>query len=1365
MVSQISTIDFGILGDDDIVNMAVCLIDNPSLNGESGSVYDPRLGCIQNNSKCATCLENIWICSGHFGYIDLNVPIILFYKQCVPILKCFCFECHRLLCTEEELKLNSISGYDRTLDFVSKMTSCIRCKTPHPEIRLNVADSILTRQHKYKNSKASSELTPAIIKAVFDNVLDEDVKLLGINPKLFHPRNLVLTKFLVIPTCCRPRMITPSTASDDDITLLLIDIIKNNNAIANMDHRIIYKNDPISDNSTKTEAYKKSLALYEKAVAAIKFKTLAHCDNSKGKATHNTNHKALQGLKERLVKKNGLIRQHMSAKRNDNTARTVVGPDPTLKLDEVAIPIEIAKILTVSEYVNPLTIEKLTRDVNNGIGLSIEKPNGTKINVSYAILKKGYQLMHGDIIRSSDGITEKRVTDTKIQLKEGETIYRDGKLIEIKESEKREIKLEYGDKVERSLKDGDPVMMNRQPTLHRFSMQGMRVKLRKCKSFRFNVAMTTPYNMDFDGDEGNLYNPTTLESKSELLYLINAKKNLLSAQTNKSEIVIIQDSLLGAYKMTEKIRYMDKEDFFNCIMRTSAFERYPNWQIRLEEIRKRRNEDTKYTAHGLFGFILPHDFHVKYTELNISYGVVTEGYFDKNVLKGSANSIIRLLCLEYGEECAATFIDDIQFLTNAWLEINPFSVGVEDCLIGSEEKSKEIKDTIHKFFMEADQVRNTTDIKHIKESRITCSLNKAKDIGLRIAKEALKPNNNFISTVVSGSKGDYFNIAQITGLLGQQNLSGGRPIPTLDNKQRTLPHYPRVIIDRDQKYESRGFVASSFIGGMNPKEMFFHAMAGREGMISTAMGTAASGYVQRCCVKLNEDLKVAYDGTVRDANQNIYQYAYGNEGFDPSLVTYTSDKKVLPVNIERLSNKLSNEECKREKLFEDEIEEIIRRSEWKCQIPKEIHNLIWGRHEKTLREELETITVDRSKIKELSEFIIQKYHTTRATPGDCVGIIGAQSIGERQTQTNLNTFHTAGKLQTNDVGRFEEILYMAKNIKVKTCVIYFKEKYNSSDELRKAVGSSIVGVKLSDIIIGKTTTLIDDVTSEYPIAVFKYELNPKIMYSNRISPDEIVKAITTTVNGYEGTFSSTSCTFTCKYEGLRIKRKPHPSALNESIESNDSNDDQPTMTINEENDMTDALETIRSELESNYICGIEGIKAMYLDHDGIEWYLVTEGLNLPKLLSHDLIDVTRLYCNDIWAVYECLGISAARRLIFDDIKKVVRGVNDCHIKLLVDKMTAKGRPKSYTRYSMRTNEVGALSKATFEESIDIIINAAVKTEQENMNGVSAAVISGNQARIGTGMMGLKPDYERIINGYDNKKLLPIEEEEIPIAMY
>lgn len=1269
---EVVSVSFGVMSDKDILAASACEINKPTFSGEPGSVYDPRLGSIQNNVECETCSGSIWTCPGHFGHINLCIPIILYHKQTTLLLKCFCHSCCRLLATEEELKLNSISGFVATANFLAGLKSCTRCKTPAPDIKVSLSDCVITATHKHKLQKATRELTPEIIKTIFDSIPKSDVVLLGLNPKMVKPSNFVLTKFQVVPTCCRPKMHAGDNTSDDDLSLLLIDIIKNN---------LFILSNPWE--KCKTE---KERAAFEKAVSVIRTKTLAYCDNTRCRAIHTTTHKPMTGIKERINCKTGLVRQNLTGKRCDRTARTVIGPDPTLRLDEVGVPEEIANTLTIPEIVNTFNISTLTALVNSGKASTIIKKNGIKLNVHYARICGGTNLEHSDIIiRGSEMIP---VTSLKMKLENGDFVKKSSGTTEpVQFPQQRTIVLEIGDKVERYLKNGDPIYMNRQPTLHRNSMLGMKVVVKPGRTIRFNLSITKGLNADFDGDEANLFCCETFESKAELIHLVNVKEHMLSAQINKPEQVFVQDSLLAAYLMTKTPRPISRHHFFNCLMK-------------IDPVVSIENRNRQLFAADLFQHLFPPDFNVTYpppSNLKISRGKIISGYFDKASLGSSKNAIVRLLRMEYDKHVASKFIDNLQFVTNAWLEQNPFSIGIADCLIDEQSKLT-IEHLVEKYFIEASVIGKSIYDSKIKEFRVNMTLNKAKDLGLKIAKEAFSPTNNFLDTVLSGSKGDFFNIAQITGLLGQQNLSNQRPVATLTNGKRTLIHYP-FVTRKNQQFESRGFVSSSFIKGLTPKEMWFHATTGREGMINTAMKTARSGYLQRSCVKLNEDLKVEYDGTVRDAGGAIFQFMYGGHGFDPSLVTI-KDKVVVPIDIERLAEKLNG--SKRGKsISKSQIDEIVKACEWKCQIPREIFDNVWGRHEKKLRAHLSTVCVVPNQFEEFKRIIAEKFHTARACPGECVGIISAQSIGEIQTQSNLNTFHTAGKLQSSGIERFEEILNMHKVTKCPFMHIYFNQKFDSAQTLRETIGSTIVGLTLKDLMV----TLKPEIFEK----CLRFRLKKSCMFKNSVCPQHICEAI-------EAEFEDLKCV--CESSSV-------------SILIDEMNREEKTLLI--------------KQLESVRVCGIEGLTAAHVQKsDDGEYFLETEGTNLKKVLCHPLVDISRVYSNDIWETFECLGLAATRKMLLNDLLKIVDSVNESHIQLLVDRMTFTGSPTSITRYTMKKTSGGPLSKATFEQSVDIISSAAFHGETDFISGVSSAVVTGNRIRVGTGMPDILIDYEQLL---------------------
>ena len=550
--------------------------------------------------------------------------------------------------------------------------------------------------------------------------------------------------------------------------------------------------------------------------------------------------------------------------------------------------------------------------------------NNTRINMENALFFKGTPLNHGDIIFRKDINGKEQeivVNNGKMILQHGDRVFRNNEFIEVKYPEKRGYELEIGDVCERQLQNGDIVLLNRQPTLHEGSMMAQEVVIMPGKTIRFNLSINKSFNADFDGDEMNIHVPASLESEAELRLLSASKYKIISVQSSKPNFNICQDSLLGAYRMTLGTQNVPKDLFTNIAYNIGVPIDRMNRKIQLiRRVLKDNNKKVQsFNGKGLVSLILPDDLFYTYRNnanplepvVKIFRGVLFEGTLDKNTLGSVHNSLIQIIHKDYGADKAAEFIDSIIFLTNQWLLHDGFSIGLDDCMVQGEDKVQEINHVISSCYIEAEGIKQTTHNPVIREARITGALSKAKDMGLKIAKNALHPSNNFISTVKSGAKGDFFNIAQITGLLGQQNVSGKRVQYTLNNGGRSLPHYPVGKLEIDKEYESHGFIDSSFIKGLNPKQYYFHSMSGRESTCDTAMNTATSGYIQRRIIKLIEDIKIQYDGTVRDVVNSIYQLNFNEDGgFDPKKLVKIPNGTLSFCNtfniIERLNNRVEN---------------------------------------------------------------------------------------------------------------------------------------------------------------------------------------------------------------------------------------------------------------------------------------------------------------------------------------------------------------------------------------------------------------------------------------------------------------------------
>lgn len=481
---EIDSITFGVYSTEEILKMSVVEVNSNKLTTEKNSVYDERMGVLENNKLCSTCNKNSEKCIGHFGHISLNEKIVnpMFYKQVCDLLHFFCVNCNRLLLTKDLIQLKNITKNKlKKLLLERKIDECSHCGTSQPSYKLNINEGVVNMISKEEDKKIVVEINPSEIKNIFDSVKDEDLAILDINKDLSHPKNYILEVFPVMPPCSRPYVIAgDGNICDDDLTNQLLEIVKCNNHLC--------KPDVIKSETKRT-----------KVLQSLKFRISTFLNNSNGRAKHTTSGRPMKGIKERLTGKSGQIRSHLMGKRVNFSGRTVIGPDPTLKMGELAIPIEVAENLTIPVRVNDINKTYLYDIVNSGKANYVIKNNGsTRINLKYALKSRQTKLERGDVIIRANSEKETVKTGREV-LSKGDVIKRDEKIItDIKTVEKRLYDIEVGDIVERHLCDGDIVLLNRQPTLWSGSMLAQTVRVMKNKTFRFNLAITSGFNADFN---------------------------------------------------------------------------------------------------------------------------------------------------------------------------------------------------------------------------------------------------------------------------------------------------------------------------------------------------------------------------------------------------------------------------------------------------------------------------------------------------------------------------------------------------------------------------------------------------------------------------------------------------------------------------------------------------------------------------------------------------------------------------------------------------------------------------------------------------------------------------------------------------
>ena len=856
-VRTITGIQFGIQSPEEIKKRSVVHVTQPLLfeaNGDPiiGGLFDPRMGVLDRGKLCPTDEQNNMFCPGYFGHIVLARPVIYtqFMSSIIKILKSICIRCSRLRVpySEETIRIiNTKKGKARlakVFEFSSKMKACNHegCNAPKTKsIKMDGLSKIIVTWAKPKGAEdvVTHELTAELILKIFKRITDKDCALLGLSPKWSRPEWLICTVLPVSPPTVRPSVTQYNNVqSHDDITHKLIDIIKTNNTLRNK----IQNNsvEQVVDDWTSVLQYHIS-TLIDNDIPGI------------NPASHRSG-RVLKTLKQRLKGKDSRIRGNLMGKRVNFSARSVITPGANISIDELGVPFKIAMNLTFPEIVTQYNIEELYKYVRNGP----ETHPGAK--------------------------SIKSKTDNRTR--------------RLHNLDRTKIILNYGDIVNRHLKDGDVVLFNRQPSLHKMSMMAHRVRVMKGNTFRLNLSACKPYNADFDGDEMNLHVPQSLQTAVELSTIANVKYQVVSPSINKPLIYPVQDSLLGIYLLTQNGVNFTKNEMMNILMKIKTFDGiYPEPAI--------KTPVELWTSRQLLSLIMPdininipnssfseEDDNSSQNFIKINRGNFTQGAIDKGVLSRASKGLVHVIFNDFGPNATQRFIDDIQGIVTQYLLNNGFSVGISDLIADKsvhlkmkniiDKQKKEVLKTIKHVHLNIFENLTGRTNNVIFEERVKGALEKANPKAGQVGINSLGKANRFVTMVNSGSKGSKINIAQMICCLGQQSVDGKR-IPK-GYTDRTLPHYHKF----DDTPESRGFVESSFISGLTPQEFFFHAMGGREGLIDTAV-KSITGDTKLIIMVNNKAIQISIgewiDTHLKEYTDNIKHY--GKEDANMELLDIT----------------------------------------------------------------------------------------------------------------------------------------------------------------------------------------------------------------------------------------------------------------------------------------------------------------------------------------------------------------------------------------------------------------------------------------------------------------------------------------------
>ncbi|MDG6962849.1 MAG: DNA-directed RNA polymerase subunit A' [Nitrososphaerota archaeon] len=1253
-LKTIGGINFAVFSPAEVRKYSVAEITQPETYDEDGmpvqgGLMDSRLGTLEPGQKCGTCGGTAGRCPGHFGHVELAEPVlhIAFVDEINRLVQTTCRSCGRILLPQQELdayqtKLTSQTDYTPSLvaavakeiiTKAKKVKLCPHCGKQQYQIEFTKP----TIFHEITEEGGATRLLPVAIRERLERINNDDLGLLGFNSKAARPEWFVLQVLQVPPLTVRPSITLESgIRSEDDLTHKVVDILRVNQRVRES-----------KESGTPH-------LIVQDLVDLLHYHVTTYFDNEVSgiPQAHHRSGRPLKTLSQRLKGKEGRFRGSLSGKRVDFSSRTVISPDPNLDIGEVGVPFEVAKKLTIPEKVSPFNINHLKDLVNRGPfehpGANyVIRPDGVKIRLDFASDRKAL----------ADSLTPGYI-------------------------------------VERHLMDGDIVLFNRQPSLHRMSVMAHFVRVLPFRTFRLHPSVCPPYNADFDGDEMNLHVPQSEESRSEALMLMRVQDQILSPRYGGPIIGGIRDFITGAFMLTRDEAALTPAEFSNLALVGDYVGDLPEPAV--------KGTHPTYTGKQLFSLFLPKGMNYVLTskwakaqrtgatnDVVIRDGELISGVVDKAVIGAEEpDSLLHRIAKDYGNEEARNFLNSILKVLKTFLTRRGFTYGFNELELPTEAKQgitdaldeayASVTDLQKKYKTGSLQLTRGLSAEDTLEAYIVNELAKARDKAGRIADKAFPAENSGMIMARTGARGSSLNVGQMTAALGQQSVRGKRISHGL--KGRALSHFAW----NDPSPTAKGFVKSNYRDGLSPTEFFFHAMGGREGLVDTAVRTQQSGYMQRRLVNALEHLKVEYDLTVRDPHGHVIQFLYGEDGVDPAKSDHGR-----PINLDRL---IETEELSRKskaKTSEEGLETLL----------KKYQSSLNERLVKELRDKLGDSHLTDEGLKESMERVAEALDYSRVEPGEASGIVAAQSIGEPGTQMTLRTFHFAGVRErdvTLGLPRLMELVDARKIPAKPSMDIYLTKDYAAQNEKAVKVAKEILFTKVGNVV---AFSEVD------PTEGIKLHLNPEMMADRDTNPEEIAKVIETG------------------------KRKVQQDKKNANI-----------IHVSMPDADLSALFTLRNKILNMKLKGIPGITRVTVVKEGEEWFIQTSGSNLGKVVQIQGVDPSKVYTNNVHEVAQVLGIEAARATLVRELMSTLdeQGleVDIRHIFLVADLMTSKGYIQQIGRHGIAGTKSSVLARAAFEITVPTLAEAAVKGEVEDLKGVTENVIVGLPIPVGTGMIDL-----------------------------
>jgi len=1344
----ISHVEFGVFSPDEIKRFAVVNVTEPSMYTASlpiaNGTADHRMGSVDRRLACGTCKQGINECPGHAGMIVLNFPVIhpSFLDTILKLLKSVCFFCSELLLNDAD-KAHVRKAKDRKQKLIlgaalSKNKKACPCCTGPVPVFSKQGQHLKCDFTKVKFADAEEAqycqrpFTAGEVRTILQTMRDEDCVLLGLNPKVSRPEHFVLTVVVVPPPVVRPSVVISEGSKargQDDLTAKYCDIIK-----ANAQVKLVLEKE-----AGTIPRVGLSLAA-QQAVNDLAFHTSTLMNNDLRGQRQSVQRSGLptKSIMSRLKGKDGRIRGFLMGKRVDFSARSVISPDSQMDVDQVGIPEAVAQRLTVPIHVMACNLDAVRALVKN--------PSSN-----------------------------------------ARTICRAGKCVTILEfcdRDKEAKGLSIGDVVERVLQNDDIVLFNRQPSLHIGSMMGYRVLICKgSRTFRLNLACTGVSNADYDGDEMNVHAPQDPAAQAEARLLMAVPRHIISAQSNKPSIGLVQDTLIGSWLLTGDDVVISRKQI--CVLHTC-----------LHYAARPMPPGDVFTGKQAFSLLFPPglDYQNGRTGVEIEAGELKKGRLCRQTLGTASGSLVHYMWLFEGPKCAQEFLSDAQRLVGRWLQWRGFSIRLSDCEPDSAIVEK-MRALVSLAESKAAKIASDEGLKdsskEVLEEAISTIANKVlTDAGKMVHSRLDDKDNALYQDILSGAKGNLVNITQLMGLVGQQSVEG----------QRVDPAAPLT-----GGLSCKGFVKHSYYQGLNSREFFMHTMAGREGLIDTSVKTSSTGYLQRKLMKGMESIRVAYDLTCRNSRQNIIQFEYGADGYDAVYVVRQS-LDALKLDRSTLEKELTPAEQRAffpcwGGILEAKAKRFSRELEIACYVPvpfdaflKEIKRK--GSAENLLEEELLLEEVDRlceavcaarfgwrrtlelllrwhfrlsnvkripwTVIREAADFVRKTCARAEVSPGEAIGPLSSTSIGEPLTQLTLNTFHRAGIKAHNvtlGVPRIKELIDCTRNPKTPSMHLVVLPSFASPLVLEKLrlglvevhlcnVVSDVRFLEEPDFFVSHNSPLDAELASRlrlvyerapsvYGAVVVHMKLDAAMLVQRGLSPSDVATLVEKHCDCHIATSEELHSEWI-----LRVRF----TALCKGSTSFPEGSPQEMLQLrNFTEEMTHKL------CREVVLSGVAGVQKATAQEDVLVRFspekghcmapcttISTQGSNLAAIFSMSCLDVARCTSNDVHEVLSVLGIEAATAVLFEQIQFTLQFdgsyINERHLLLLVSFMTCLGGLLPVSRHGInKLVDSGPLARASFEEVADRLAESAIFGDVDPVLCHSSRIMIGEVCKIGTGV--------------------------------